>query len=54
MEQHALAILGLDDLWNWPPTERQESGEQGRKFQAVTPKLLYYLIIDQGIPEIQW
>ena len=44
MEQHVLAILGLDDLWDWPPTEQQELGEQGRKFQAVAPKFLCYLI----------
>jgi len=47
MEQHALAILELNDLWNWRDKERIEaSGKQGDKFRVVTPKLLYLLIVE--------
>ncbi|KAH0830262.1 hypothetical protein J3R83DRAFT_1626 [Lanmaoa asiatica] len=47
MEQHALATLELNDLWNWRDTKRiQASGKQGDKFLVVTPKLLYFLIVE--------
>ena len=44
MEQHALAILELNDLWNWHDTK--SSGKQGDKFQVAAPKLLYFLIVE--------
>ena len=47
MDQHALAVLEQSDLWDWPITKRiKESGEQGGKFRAITPRLLYLLIIE--------
>ena len=47
MEQHALAILEQNDLWSWRDTKRiQALGKQGDKFQATTPKLLYFLIVE--------
>jgi hypothetical protein len=47
MEQHALAILDRNDLWNWPNTKRvQESGRRSCRFVAIAPKLLYYLILE--------
>ena len=47
MEKHALAILNDSDSWNWSNTKRiQESAIQGGKFESVTPKLLYYLIVE--------
>ena len=47
MEQHALAILEQKNLLGWPDTKRiLESGKQGGKFQAVTLKLLYFLIVE--------
>ena len=46
MEQHALAFLEQKDLWNW--LRIQASGKQGDnlKVQVVTPKLLYFLIVE--------
>jgi hypothetical protein len=46
MEQHALAILKRNDLWNWHDTKRIESGIQGGKFQIPTARLLYFLIVE--------
>ena len=47
MEQHALAILEQNDLWNWRDTKQiQASGKLGDKFQATTPKFLYFLIVE--------
>ncbi|KAF8558054.1 hypothetical protein OG21DRAFT_1405907 [Imleria badia] len=44
MEQHALAILEQNDLWNWPDMKWIQASES--KFQAATPKLLYFLIVE--------
>jgi len=44
MEQHALTILELKDLWNWRDTKRIRVS--GDKFQIATPKLLYFLIVE--------
>ena len=45
--EHALAILEQNNLWSWRDTKRiQASEKQGAKFQAVTPKLLYFLILE--------
>ena len=44
MEQHALAILELNDLWIWRDTK--PSGKQGSQFQVAAPKLLYFLIVE--------
>ncbi|KAF8432760.1 hypothetical protein L210DRAFT_3507390 [Boletus edulis BED1] len=47
MERHALAILEQNDLCNWLDTKQiQASGKQDGKFQVVTPKLLYFLIVE--------
>ncbi len=51
MEQHPLAIPSRDSFWNWSNTKRiqliiQESGQQGGKWESVTHKLLYYLILE--------
>ncbi|KAF8549517.1 hypothetical protein OG21DRAFT_1525742 [Imleria badia] len=50
IEQHALAILQQNDLWNWSDTKRiQASGNQTSKFQVPTAKLLYFLIVESQI-----
>ncbi|KAF8419964.1 hypothetical protein L210DRAFT_3510620 [Boletus edulis BED1] len=60
MEQHTLAILKQNDLCNWLDTKQiQALGKQGGKFQVVTPKLLYFLIVEsQGfggeVPDHFW
>jgi hypothetical protein len=42
MDHHALAVLAEAELWDWPHLYRkQESGEQGGKYRALTAKLLY-------------
>ena len=48
MEQHALAILEQNDLWNWHDTKQIQAlaGKQGGKFQVATPKLVYFLIVE--------
>jgi hypothetical protein len=47
MEQHALAILKRNDLWNWHDTKRiKPSGIQGGKYVIPTAKLLYFLIVE--------
>ncbi len=47
MDQHALAILNQDNLWNWSNTKRiQQSGKQGGKLESITHKFLYYLILE--------
>jgi hypothetical protein len=47
MDQHALAILSIEEIWNWPNTKRiQGSGSQGGKFERITSKFLYYLILE--------
>lgn len=43
MDEHALALLACPEIWNFPNVKRiQESG----KFEAITSKLLYYLIFE--------
>ncbi|KAI9568493.1 hypothetical protein HD554DRAFT_2098562, partial [Boletus coccyginus] len=42
--QHALAVLELNDLWNWPNTKRIPV--QGGKLHAAIPKFLYFLIVE--------
>jgi len=45
MDQHALSLLARPEVWKFPNVKRiQESGKQSGKFEAVTSKLLYYLI----------
>lgn len=45
MDRHALAILEAAESWNWPfPYQIQKSGEQIRKFKALTAKLLFCCI----------
>ncbi|KAH9979799.1 hypothetical protein BJV74DRAFT_887877 [Russula compacta] len=47
MDQHALAVLEQENLLNWPTTRRiPESGKQGGILASITPKLLYYLILE--------
>ncbi|KAH0835047.1 hypothetical protein J3R83DRAFT_10784 [Lanmaoa asiatica] len=47
MEQHALAILEQNDLWNWHDMKQiQTSGKQGDKVRVATPKLLHFLIVE--------
>ncbi|KAF8133249.1 hypothetical protein EV363DRAFT_1469894 [Boletus edulis] len=47
MEQHTLAILKQNDLCNWLDTKQiQALGKQGGKFQVVTSKLIYFLIVE--------
>ncbi len=47
MDKHALAILKDSDFWNWHnPNRIQEQGSLSRKLESVTPKLLYYLILE--------
>jgi hypothetical protein len=47
MDQHALAILAIADSWNLPNTKRiQGPGSQGGKFERITSKFLYYLILE--------
>lgn len=49
MEQHALAmaILKQNDVWNWRDAKWiRASGTQGDKFQVVTPKLLYFPVVE--------
>jgi hypothetical protein len=47
MDQHALALLAWGQLWRFPNVKWiQESGKQSGKFEAVTSKLLYYLILE--------
>ena len=47
MDQYALAILKDAETWVWPITRCiQESGKQGGKYEALTPKLLYHLIVE--------
>lgn len=41
MDIHALTVLAAAETWNWPILQHtQQSGEQGGKFKAMTPKLL--------------
>jgi hypothetical protein len=41
MDHHALAVLAEAESWDWPHLYRkQESGEQGGKYRALTTKLL--------------
>jgi len=45
MDKHALSLLARPEVWKFPNVKRtQESGKQSGKFEAVTSKLLYYLI----------
>jgi hypothetical protein len=45
MEQHALAILGQQDWWDWPSTKRTiETGKSN--WEIDTTKLLYHLIVE--------
>ncbi|KAH9979819.1 hypothetical protein BJV74DRAFT_887892 [Russula compacta] len=54
MDQHALAVLeqegqqeDQEKLLNWSTTRRiPESGKQGGILASITPKLLYYLILE--------
>jgi hypothetical protein len=46
-EQVALAILTEAESWEWPITQCiQQSGNQGGKYNAITPRLLSALIIE--------
>ncbi|KAK2462687.1 hypothetical protein APHAL10511_005303 [Amanita phalloides] len=44
MDKHALEILKTNDVWKWPNTLRY--GNQVGKLERITPKLLYYLILE--------
>ena len=45
MENHALLVLADAESWNWPVAPRiQQTRKQGAKYEANTPKLLYWLI----------
>jgi hypothetical protein len=47
MEEHALAILKEAESWEWPVAKRiQKEGDLGGKYDANTPRLLYYLITE--------
>jgi hypothetical protein len=45
MDNHALSVLADAESWDWPVTRRiQKSEKQGGHCQAITPKLLSWLI----------
>jgi hypothetical protein len=47
MDIHAVTVLAAAESWNWPILQHiQQSGEQGVKFKALTPKLLSCFILE--------
>ena len=45
MENHALSVLADAESWNRLVARRvQKTGRKGGKYEAYTPKLLYWLI----------
>ncbi len=45
MDNHALSVLADAETWGWPVSRRiMKTEKQGGHYEAITPKLLHWLI----------